>query len=208
MFLSVIMPAHNEEGILAETVGKLLAKLGEEEIPYELIIVDDNSTDQTLEVANSLRCQWPAIRIVRRTPPAGFGRAVRSGLEVVTGDVVIIVMADDSDDPKDIVAYYKKIQEGYDCVFGSRFRRGSVVKDYPKFKLLLNRIVNKMIQILFWTRYNDITNDRDVAERARAQVPHCRNSDHLVRPYMGFFQSPRHRDGSPLFERPLEALLR
>jgi len=158
MQLSLIMPAHNEEGVLATTVNKLLTPLAAEQIPTELIIVDDNSTDSTFEVAQSLRERWPAIKIVRRSPPGGFGRAIRSGIEVVTGDAVVIVMADDSDDPADVVAYYRKLQEGYDCVFGSRFRKGSVVKDYPRLKLLLNRIVNKAIQVLFWTRFNDTTN--------------------------------------------------
>ncbi|MCA8976210.1 MAG: glycosyltransferase family 2 protein, partial [Planctomycetes bacterium] len=152
------MPAHNEEGILATTVEKILVELEREGIPTELIVVDDNSTDGTRAIAEQLQQRWPAIRIVSRTPPGGFGRAIRSGLEAVTGDVVIVVMADDSDDPRDIVAYYRKIEEGYDCVFGSRFRKGSVVKDYPWFKRVLNRVVNKVIQFLFWTRFNDITN--------------------------------------------------
>lgn len=158
MLYSLVMPAHNEEGILAATVDKILAELEKEGIPAELIIVEDNSTDGTLAVAEELQRRWPAVKIVERSPPGGFGRAVRSGIDAITGDVVAIVMADDSDDPRDIVAYYRKIEEGYDCVFGSRFRKGSVVRDYPWFKRILNRVVNKMIQVLFWTRFNDITN--------------------------------------------------
>lgn len=158
MLYSLVIPAHNEEGILTATVDRILTAMRAEAIPTELILVEDNSTDGTLQVMQALQSRWPEIRIVQRTPPGGFGRAVRSGIEAVTGDVVAIVMADDSDDPKDIVAYYRKIQEGYDCVFGSRFRKQSVVKDYPWFKYVLNRVVNKMIQILFWTKFNDITN--------------------------------------------------
>ncbi|MCA8950272.1 MAG: glycosyltransferase family 2 protein [Planctomycetes bacterium] len=158
MLYSLVMPAHNEEGILETTVDKILTTLQAEAIPTELILVEDNSTDATMAVAQRLQQRWPGIRIVQRTPPGGFGRAVRSGLEAVTGDVVAVVMADDSDDPRDIVAYYRKIEQGYDCVFGSRFRKGSVVKDYPWLKRLLNRLTNKLIQLLFWTRFNDITN--------------------------------------------------
>ena len=67
-------------------------------------------------------------------------------------------MADLSDDPEDVVTYYRKILEGYDCVFGSRFIKGSKVKHYPKLKLVVNRIVNRCIQVMFWTRFNDLTN--------------------------------------------------
>ena len=158
MLLSLVMPAHNEEGILSTTVEKIMVALDQERIATELVIVNDNSKDGTQAVAEKLRERWPAIKIVTRTPPGGFGRAIRSGIEAVTGDAVVIVMADDSDDPRDIVAYYRKIEEGYDCVFGSRFRKGSVVKDYPWVKRVMNRIVNKMIQLLFWTRFNDLTN--------------------------------------------------
>jgi dolichol-phosphate mannosyltransferase len=67
-------------------------------------------------------------------------------------------MADRSDDPRDAVAYYRKIEEGYDCVFGSRFRRGSKVENYPRLKRVANRIVNRCIQVMFWCRFNDLTN--------------------------------------------------
>lgn len=156
--LSLVMPARNEERNLEPTISKLMAHLEHEGIPTELVLVNDNSTDGTLAVAKQLQQRWPTIRIVSRTPPGGFGRAIRTGLAVVTGEIVVIVMADDSDDPRDVVAYYRKIEEGYDCVFGSRWRRGSVVKDYPLFKRALNRIVNKLIQLMFWTRFNDLTN--------------------------------------------------
>ncbi len=100
----------------------------------------------------------PNVRTVNRTPPGGFGRAVRAGLEVVEGDVVVVYMADLSDDPHDVVVYYRKILEGYDCVYGSRFIKGSKVDRYPWVKLVFNRIVNKCVQFMFWTRFNDLTN--------------------------------------------------
>jgi dolichol-phosphate mannosyltransferase len=128
------------------------------EIPYELIVVNDNSKDRTEEVVRAEMAADECIRLVNRTPPGGFGRAVRSGLEVVRGDVIVIYMADRSDDPEDVVAYYRRIQEGYDCVFGSRFIKGSKVVQYPKVKLVVNRIVNRCIQLMFWTRFNDLTN--------------------------------------------------
>jgi dolichol-phosphate mannosyltransferase len=157
--LSIIIPAYNEEMNIAECINELQTTLREKyEIPYEIIVVNDNSKDRTEDVVRAEMAADESIRLVNRKPPGGFGRAVRSGLDEVRGDVVVVYMADLSDDPEDVVAYYKKIQEGYDCVFGSRFIRGSKVVHYPTLKLIVNRIVNRCIQVMFWTRLNDLTN--------------------------------------------------
>jgi dolichol-phosphate mannosyltransferase len=155
---SFVIPAHNEEKNIANTVQNLRGVLREAEVPYEIIVVNDNSTDGTKEVIQKLIAEDGCIKTIDRTPPGGFGRALRSGLECVTGDIVMIFMADCSDDPKDAVRYYRKIEEGYDCVFGSRFRRESTVENYPWLKLCINRVVNRVIQVLFWTPFNDLTN--------------------------------------------------
>src|SRR5687767_10569854 len=100
----------------------------------------------------------PTLRYINTTPPNGFGFAVRAGLAAFKGDAVAIVMADASDDPADLVAHHGKLQEGYDCVFGSRFVRGAKVVDYPWPKLVMNRLANFFIRTLFWMSYNDVTN--------------------------------------------------
>jgi hypothetical protein len=86
---------------------------------------------------------------INNSPPNGFGFAVRTGLVAVRGDAVAIVTANASESPDDLVAYHKKLQEGYECVFGSRFVSGARVVDYPWPKLILNRIANFLIPILF-----------------------------------------------------------
>ena len=159
MKLSVVIPARNERHSIAdciERVGVVLDAAGN--IPYEIVVVDDNSTDETVEVVLDRARAFPAVRVVRRSPPAGFGRAVRDGIDAACGDVVAVFMADLSDEPSDLVAYYRKIQEGYDCVFGSRFVPGGSVASYPRFKLLLNRLGNGAVRLLFGTRHNDLTN--------------------------------------------------
>jgi len=158
LLLSIVIPVYNEEKNVADTVAGLQKALIGAAIPYELILANDNSTDGTAGILAGLAADDPCIRVVTRQPPRGFGRAVRSGLAAVRGDVVILCMADQSDSPDDVVAYYRKIQEGYDCVFGSRFMRGSKCSNYPRLKLVINRIVNKMLQVLFWTDCNDLTN--------------------------------------------------
>ncbi|MCH2184307.1 glycosyltransferase family 2 protein [Myxococcota bacterium] len=158
LVLSIVIPAHNEAENLAPTVTALTETLDSESIAHEIIVVNDNSTDRTDRVAAELTSRDPRIRVITRTKIGGFGRAVRSGLDVFRGDVVAIVMADSSDDPEDVVLYYRKIEEGYDCVFGSRFRRSSQVVNYPIAKLIVNRAVNRVIQLLFWCQFNDLTN--------------------------------------------------
>ena len=158
MLLSVVIPTHNEPKNLTLTVTRLTDVLCRAEIPYEIVIVNDNSTDTTGEIAAELASADPQIRVVTRTKLGGFGRAVRAGLAIIRGDAVAIVMSDQSDDPEDLVRYYRKLEEGYDCVFGSRFRKGSKVVNYPPQKLVINRAVNRLIQCFFWCPFNDLTN--------------------------------------------------
>jgi dolichol-phosphate mannosyltransferase len=167
--LSVVLPTHNEEGSIGSTLLALAGTLESEGIDYELLVVDDASTDRTDEIVQDLIGANARIRYHRSHYPPGFGFAVRSGLDEFTGDAVAIVMADGSDHPEDVIRYYRLLEEGYDCAFGSRFIRGAAVHDYPRFKLALNRIVNFGIRILFRHGYNDTTNAfkayrRDVIE--------------------------------------------
>ena len=94
MKLSVVIPAHNEEGSVEQTVRAVADRLRREEIDYELVVVDDASTDGTAAIVRRLAAQDPAIRYVRSPYRGGFGFAVRAGLDVYTGDAVAIVMAD------------------------------------------------------------------------------------------------------------------
>jgi dolichol-phosphate mannosyltransferase len=159
MKLSIVIPAYNEEKNVGRTLAELQRVVGKERgIPYEIIVVNDNSTDDTENMIRSMMTENSHLRIVNRVSPGGFGRAIRAGLEAVRGDVVVICMADLSDDPHDVVAYYDKICQGYDCVFGSRFIKGSQVENYPWLKLIVNRIVNTCIRFLFWVPFNDLTN--------------------------------------------------
>lgn len=158
MKISVVIPAHNEEGCLYGTVTNIVDTLQEQKIHYEIVIVNDNSTDATLSICQDLSQVFKSVRYVNNQPPNGFGFAVRRGLAEFKGDAVAIMMADASDDPKDLVAGYRKLQEGYDCVFGSRFSKGGLVVDYPVHKLYINRLANLFIKVIFGLRYNDITN--------------------------------------------------
>ena len=169
MKLSVVIPAHNEEASIGPTLLGVTGVLAAERIDYEVLVVDDASTDRTAEVVRELVGANDRIRYHRSHYPPGFGFAVRAGLDEFSGDAVAIVMADGSDAPEDVVRYHRLLEEGYDCAFGSRFIRGAVVRDYPRFKFVLNRVVNFGIRALFRHGYNDTTNAfkayrRDVVE--------------------------------------------
>ena len=156
--LSIIIPGRDEAENLPACISAIIEELIKNKILHEVLFIDDGSTDNTHEVVASMIKRYPSIRYVRNEERNGFGRAIRLGLDEYTGDAVAIMMADRSDSPKDLVSYWKTLQEGYECVFGSRFIRGSKVSNYPFLKLIANRIVNTMIRIAFKIKSNDVTN--------------------------------------------------
>ena len=156
--LSVVIPARNEEGCIASTVEHLHLELRLHGIPHEIVVVDDASTDSTFAVLQKVGTTMPELTILQNPGPHGFGRAIIYGLDRMHGDAAVVMMADESDDCRDVVRYWKLLNEGYDCVFGSRFMRGGAVIDYPRMKLLMNRTANLFVRTLFGFKLNDTTN--------------------------------------------------
>jgi dolichol-phosphate mannosyltransferase len=156
--LSVVIPARNEEACVASTVEHLHVELRLHNVPHEIIVVDDGSTDATWERLQDACSHVPTLRPLENTGLHGFGRAIIYGLDNIRGDAVVIMMADESDDSRDVVRYWNLLNEGWDAVFGSRFIRGGGVIDYPWVKMRVNRLANFFIRVLFGIRYNDTTN--------------------------------------------------
>lgn len=155
MKISVVIPARDELGHLPGTLRELAEALDAAAIEHELVVVDDHSTDGTFEAASEVA----SVVAVRNVREGGYGNAVVSGIDVATGDAVAIFMADGSDRPEDLVRFVRTMEErDVDCVFGTRFSRGGRVVDYPLPKLLLNRMANNVIRVLFGIRYDDVTN--------------------------------------------------
>ena len=158
MLLSVVIPARNEAGCIASTVSSVAAALRTENVPHEILVVDDGSSDGTADIVRNLASAFPEVRLVVNPGPHGFGYAVRAGLRSYAGDAVAILMADESDSPRDLVTYYRCVVRGAECVFGSRFMKGGRTLDYPVHKLVINRLANWFIAALFGLRLNDTTN--------------------------------------------------
>jgi dolichol-phosphate mannosyltransferase len=154
--LSVVIPARNEAGNIGPTVDAIRERLQQEKIAYEIVVVDDGSTDATADEVRARSAADPGVRVVANTGRHGFGYAVRFGLDSFTGDAVAIMMADGSDSPEDLVRYFYVLRDQAECAFGSRFMPGGRVEDYPRFKLVVNRLANFFVRVLF--RYNDVTN--------------------------------------------------
>ena len=175
--LSVVIPAHDEEASISDTVVGITDALIREAVDYEVVVVDDGSVDDTVGAVARLTAADPRVRCIRSPYRNGFGFAVRAGLEQYTGDAVAIMMADGSDSPDDLVSYYRLLRAGYDCAFGSRFVAGGSTHNYPRLKLAINRIVNAGIRLAFGHGYNDTTNAfkayrREVIDNIQPLISH------------------------------------
>ncbi len=159
MKLSVVIPACNEAESIASTVSAVFAELDRQRIEHEIIVINDHSTDRTEDVLRDLAAAIPSLAYLNNPHSNGVGLAARKGLESFSGDAVALFMADGSDDPNDLVRFFRTMEsDNTDCVFGTRFSKESKVVGYPLLKLILNRIGNTFIRVLFGLRYNDVTN--------------------------------------------------
>lgn len=156
--LSIVIPARDEEGCIESTVEHLHLELRLNRVPHEILVVDDGSSDSTWAILTRLQTRITELKPVQNLDQHGFGRAIICGLDNMSGDAAVIMMADESDDSRDVVRYWKLLNEGWDAVFGSRFVRGGGVIDYPWVKLRLNRLANLFIRIVFGSKLNDTTN--------------------------------------------------
>jgi len=175
---SIVVPARDEEASLSETLRAMYATFSSENVPHEIIVVDDGSRDRTWAVLQDLKRSIPTLVSVQNPGPHGFGRAVLFGFNHMKGDACVIMMADASDSPAHAVQYWHLLNRGWDCVFGSRFIKGGKVVDYPRVKLLVNRLANFLVRLGFNIALNDTTNAfkayrRSVVEGCRPYLaPH------------------------------------
>ena len=220
--LSVVIPARNQEGCISSTVEHLHLELRLHNMPHEIVVVDDGSTDRTWELLAQIKARLPELVPVKNEGLHGFGRAIVRGLDHMKGDAVVIMMADESDDCRDVVRYWEELNKGWDCVFGSRFIKGGGVIDYPKIKLFINRMANFFLKTLFAIRLNDTTNAfkayrrevidgcrplispafqphrRTAAQGHRARIFLDRHSHHLAQPPHRQGETEDPGDGQPL----------
>ena len=154
--LTIIIPARNEADNLQDILNYLSNKLSN--IEHEVLIINDFSEDNTHAKAKEIFASNSNFKILDNLTK-GLGGAINLGIEKARGNKIAIMMADMSDHVDDLIKYNDLIdKENLDAVFGSRFFSESKVQDYPLQKLILNRIFNLIVSIIFWNKYNDYTN--------------------------------------------------
>jgi len=156
---SLIVPAYREEEFIEESLMGLLSTFRDKKFNFEVIVVIDKvPNDRTYEIVLNLSTQYEEIRILARDGKRGIARAVIDGIGAATKDVIILVMGENSQDPKEIAIMASKMNEGYDMVFGSRFGDNKKLEQYPTKKYIANRLCNFAIRVLFGIKSKDITN--------------------------------------------------
>ena len=156
MKVSVIIPVRNEELLIKKIIDQL--ENGLQNLSYEIIFINDFSTDNTSKIIEEIIKTKDTINLYENTKK-GLGGAIIKGIDKAEGEAVCIMMSDLSDDIDDLKKYYNIIKdEKVDAVFGSRFIKESKIVNYPKKKLILNRIFNLVTKLLFISDYNDFTN--------------------------------------------------
>lgn len=154
--LSIIVPVRNESNIIHDVISYF--NINSKITRYELIIVNDFSDDDTLEKLNSIVSNHKNLKVFDNKKK-GLGGALNLGIQNATGKYIAIMMADQSDDINDLIKYNDLMNsENYDAILGSRFMKNSKILDYPFQKLILNRIFNFFVSVIFWNKYNDYTN--------------------------------------------------
>jgi len=154
--LSIIVPVRNESNIIHEVFDYFSNNL--KDIQHEVLIINDFSNDDTFDKCKKLVDEYKNFRIFDN-PKKGLGGAINLGINEAKGDNISIMMADLSDDIDDLRRYNVLMEQGnFDAILGSRFTRDSKVKGYPIQKLVLNRVFNFFVSIVFLNKYNDYTN--------------------------------------------------
>ena len=148
------MPVRDEE----ENIIEVYQKFKNFSIDFELIFIDDFSKDKTFKIINDLTIKHSYIKLYKNKKK-GLGGAISEGIDKAKKNYVTIMMCDSSDSIDDLKKYYKLIKNNkYDAIFGSRFIKGSKVSGYPIKKMILNRIFNLFVSLVFLNKFSDYTN--------------------------------------------------
>ena len=145
--LSIIVPVRDESNTIKDIFNYFNDYL--EKVDYEVLFINDFSNDDTLAKINTIIKDKKNFRVIDNTKK-GLGGAINLGIKKSLGENIAIMMADQSDDINDLIKYNNLMsEENYDAILGSRFTKMSKVRDYPLQKLILNRIFNFFVSLIF-----------------------------------------------------------
>lgn len=168
--VSIVVPCHNEEPNIPPLIENLKGYFND--YIYEFIIVDDNSSDRTGEIAERLAEEDPRIKVIRRKMPNGVGLAIRDGISAAAGDYILTMDSDFQHILPELTGLFDAAADGADVAVGSRFSRESVLLNYDFTKIIVNRGFHILANLLLRKHFRDVTNNlklmkREVAERLR-----------------------------------------
>jgi glycosyltransferase involved in cell wall biosynthesis len=167
--ISVVVPVYQEAENIQPFLRDLQAHLHE---PHEVLIVYDFPEDNTLPAIAALQPPCPQVRLVHNTLGRGVLNALKAGFQASRGDVVLVMMADRSDEPKDIAAMAGLVRSGADVVAGSRYTRGGRQEGGPLLKRTLSRLAGVSLHYLAGLPIRDATNNfRAYSRRVIEQLP-------------------------------------
>jgi SAM-dependent methyltransferase len=155
--VSVVAPCYNEEMNLRPLVDALIQMYGD--YIHEIIIVNDNSTDRTGDVAREIAVEELRVKVVERKPPGGVGRALRDGYAAATGRYILTMDSDFLQIVPELRDLFDVVAAGHDGAIGSRFSHDSVLMNYPFLKILCNRSFHLLVNLFLPCRIRDISNN-------------------------------------------------
>ena len=177
--ISIILPTYNESG----NIPKLIAQINKEvSKPVEVVVVDDDSPDKTWEIAEKMKQQYDNIQVYRRIKKSGLTSAIRDGIKLAKGNIIVWMDADLSIPPSKISKMVEKIREGNDVVIGSRYipGGGTVIiekEDDSLILVIMSFILNGFISKLLGPAISDYTSGfialrREVLENIKLKGNH------------------------------------
>jgi dolichol-phosphate mannosyltransferase len=148
---------YNEEKTAELMVKGLVSKLASSKIKYEILAVDDGSTDRTSDRLKKIRKSVRQLRIVTHKTNMGLGAALNTGFKSAKSDIIVTMDADLTQDPAHIEAMLDEIKNGYDMVIGSRYVRGGGMEGVPVHRVLVSRLANLAFSVIFMTAIMDMS---------------------------------------------------
>ena len=151
--VSVIIPAYDEGETIPELLDEVVRVMADLELDYELIVVDDGSSDDTLGVVGNLAKRNPKVRVVRNDPNMGKGYAIKKGFQHSTGEVVVYLDADFSMHPQHLAGYLQRLGEADIVVASKRHPESDII--YPLYRRVLSRGFNMLVRAMFLLPLSD-----------------------------------------------------
>jgi len=148
-FLSVVIPAYNEERRIGPTLDQMAAYLDRQSYSWDMLVVSDGSTDRTEQITNYFAANRPNVRLIAYKPNQGKGNAVRVGMLAATGDRVLFMDADLATPPEETSKVMAHLDQGADVVIGSRpLKESKLDVRQPFYREAFGRMSNIMVQIV------------------------------------------------------------